>query len=119
MPFTKGEQAVIVHRFLLELGHKVRTPISLRPGPKEQLLGNVRLRIRRDASVCKLLAEAGYHIDLGARSLITAVKTVEDMLVDVYLDENEEIAENDGRINDFVVDVNGGEVVGRIVLVVA
>lgn len=60
-----------------------------------------------------MLAEAEYHSDLGARSLITAVKSIEDMLVEVYLNVDKEIAETDTALN-FVVDVKGGEVVANI-----
>ncbi|KAH8669778.1 P-loop containing nucleoside triphosphate hydrolase protein [Tricladium varicosporioides] len=113
LPFSPGEQAVVVHKYLLELGQKVRSPVNLSPGPDEHLLGNVKLRIRRDASVCRVLAEEEYHQELGARSLITAVKTIEDMLVEVYLDMEQEIQEGEGMV-EFVVDVNGGEIVANI-----
>jgi hypothetical protein len=105
---------VVVHKYLLELGQKSRTPISLSSGPSEQLLGNVRMRIRRDASVCRILAEAEYHTDLGARSLIQGAKTVEDMLVEAYLDVDEKIRESD-RVVEFVVDVNGTDVIANMV----
>ena len=104
----------MVHKYLLELGQKARTRINLAPGPSEQLLGNVRMKIRRDASVCRILAEAEYHADLGARSLIQGAKTVEDMLVEIYLDVDDEIRESE-RVLDFVVDVNGADVIANIV----
>ena len=55
------------------------------------------------------LAEGEYLRELGARSLSGAVKLVEDMLVDVYLDQREEIVEG-GKILEVVVDVDAGEV---------
>ena len=105
---------MVVHKYLLELEQKVRQPINLAPGPNEQLLGNVRMRIRRDASVCRILAEAEYHSDLGARSLITGAKMVEDMLVEAYLDVDEKIRESD-TVVEFLVDVNGTDVVANMV----
>ncbi|KAH7333255.1 P-loop containing nucleoside triphosphate hydrolase protein [Rhexocercosporidium sp. MPI-PUGE-AT-0058] len=114
LPFSPGEQAVIVHKFLLELEEKVRGPVNLVPGPQEQLIGNVRMKIRRDASVCRILAEEEYHSDLGARSLITGARKLEDLLVEVYLQVDEEIRESEKMVN-FVVDVNGSEVIARLV----
>jgi hypothetical protein len=104
----------VVHKYLRELAQKVRTPINLSPGANEQLLGNVQIKIRRDASVCRTLAEAEYHSDLGARSLITGAKIVEDRLVEVYLDVDEKIRESDSVVQ-FVVDVNGGDVTVNMV----
>ena len=116
LPFSRGEQAVVVHKFLLEMAMRVADPVRLRPGPEadgEQLLGNVRLRVRRDASVCARLAETEYSEELGARSLRKAVEDVQDRLVESYLDEDREIEEGEGEelIQDFVVDVKGDEVV--------
>ncbi|RFU25801.1 hypothetical protein B7463_g10533, partial [Scytalidium lignicola] len=113
LPFSPGEQAVIVHKYLLELARKVRNPVNMSIGPDEQLLGNIRMQIRQDASVCRSLAEADYHPDLGARSLITAVRTVEDLLVEAYLSVDDEIKESD-IVLDFMVDVKGGEVVANM-----
>lgn len=99
-----------MHKYLLELDQNVRSAIDLSDGPDEKLLGNVRLRIRRDASVCKKLAEAEYHSDLGARSLINAVDAIKALLVEAYLNVDEEISETDGT-SEFLIDVHGGEVV--------
>ncbi|KAF2669830.1 P-loop containing nucleoside triphosphate hydrolase protein [Microthyrium microscopicum] len=110
LPFSVGEQAVIVHKYLLELGESVEGPVNLSTGPKEKLLGNVRLRIRRDGSVCRILAESGYNIHLGARSLITAVDTVKSRLVDEYLEINEGFSEHPEKTECFV-DVQADEIV--------
>lgn len=108
-----GEQAVIVHKYLMELSESVEGPVNLSRGPKEKLLGNVKLRIRRDASVCQILAQSGYSTHLGARSLITAVDTVKSRLVDEYLEINEGFSENP-RKTDCFVDVRSGEIVVRM-----
>ena len=113
LPFSSGEQAVIIHKHLLELGRNVRTPINLQEGEGEQLIGNVRMRIRRDASVCRLLAQSEYHTDLGARSLISAVDTIKTMMVEAYLSVDEEITENAG-MSEFIIDAVNGEVVINI-----
>jgi hypothetical protein len=103
-----------VHKFLLELGQKVRGPVNLASGSKEQLLGNIRLKIRKDALVCRNLAEAEYHSDLGARSLIMGARKLEDILVEAYLEVDEEIRESEKMV-DFVVDFNGSEVIAKMV----
>ena len=92
----------------------MRQPVNLSEGPEEKLLGNVRLRIRRDASVCRALAESEYHSDLGARSLIAAAEKIKRLLVEEYLKVDEEITERDG-MSEFIIDVNGGEVVVNMV----
>ena len=114
LPFSHGEQAVIVHNHLLELGRSICTPVKLTNGEDEQLIGDVKLHIRRDASVCKLLAQNEYHADLGARSLITAVDTIKTLLVDAYLSEDEEIIEG-GGITECIIDVHGEEAVVSVV----
>ncbi|KAI1419082.1 ATPase, aaa-2 [Xylaria sp. FL1777] len=110
LPFSSGEQAVVAHKFLQELSRRVKAPVVLPQNGREQLLGNILLHVRKDASVCRNLAAAEYSPDLGARSLATAVKSVEDRLVEAYLDEEEEIAEGKG-MKEFCVDVRGNEVV--------
>jgi hypothetical protein len=46
--------------------------------------------------VCAVLAAEGYHCDLGARSLVTAVNSVREGLVDAYLGVEEAIVEGGG-----------------------
>ena len=103
-----------MHKALLELGRKVRQPVNLRVGAGEKLLGNVRLRLRHDASVCRTLAEAEYHAELGARSLHAAVEMIKRRLVEEYLKVDQEITEGSG-ICEFIIDVDGDEVVVNMV----
>jgi ATP-dependent Clp protease ATP-binding subunit ClpA len=66
--------------------------------------------MRKDASVCSLLAEDGYDQDLGARSLIATVKQViEETLVETYLEVDKEIYEGQDMM-EYVVNIIKGEV---------
>ncbi|KAM0417257.1 hypothetical protein ACHAPT_012768 [Fusarium lateritium] len=112
LPFSPGEQAVITHKILLGLAEDLRRPINISEGSSEQRVGDIRLKIRREATVCRLLAEEHYHKNLGARSLKTGARKVKDIVVKAYLDEEEEIQEN-GGLQDFIIDVQGDEIVGR------
>lgn len=64
--------------------------------------------------MCGILAQSEYHAELGARSLISAVDTIKTLMVEAYLGVEEEISEGAG-MSDFIIDVNGGEVVANIV----
>lgn len=94
----------------MELADRVRRSVNLSRGPNEQLLGNVHLRVQRDAGVCMALAREGYDKDLGARSLRTTVKhVIEEPVVEAYLNVNEEITENQAMI-ECAVNVGKGRV---------
>lgn len=101
-----------MHKLLLELSKRVRDPVNLCYGAKEQLVGNIHLHVKRDSKVCTTLAKKYYNRELGARSLKAAAQTVDGMLVDMYLEESDEIEELNG-LQDFYVDIQGGEVVVR------
>jgi hypothetical protein len=101
---------VVVHKYIQELGQSIRKPVNLKEGPEERLVGNVRLHIRRDATVCKTLADQEYHSDLGARSLISAVDSIRRLIFQAYFDIDEEITVGD-EIADFYIDVDSGEVI--------
>lgn len=110
VPFSKPEQSVVAHKYVLELAELVRVAVNLSYGDDERLLGNVYLRVKRDSSVCTVLAEEGYDEDLGARSLINTVKfIIEEVLVEAYLELEEEIKEGQ-EMMEFVVSVVRGEV---------
>ncbi|UKZ92747.1 uncharacterized protein TrAFT101_007686 [Trichoderma asperellum] len=113
LPFTVGEQAVITHKCLLGLAQDLRLPICLIKGPSERLIGNIRLLIRRDGTVCSTLAKSHYHVKLGARSLMAGAEKVKRIVLDVYLDDDEEITEQHD-LRDFVIDVDDGDIVGKI-----
>ncbi|KAL7946006.1 P-loop containing nucleoside triphosphate hydrolase protein [Trichoderma barbatum] len=113
LPFSSGEQAVITHKCLLGLAQDLRLPISLSKGPLERLIGDIRLLLRRDGTVCSTLAKAHYHNNLGARSLKAGAEKVKRIILDAYLDDDEEIKEQDD-IRDVVIDVDGGEIVAKI-----
>ncbi|KAL6873091.1 P-loop containing nucleoside triphosphate hydrolase protein [Trichoderma novae-zelandiae] len=112
LPFSTGEQAVITHKCLLELAHDLRQPINLTKG-HERLIGDIRLHIRKDGAVCSTLAKKHYHSRLGARSLKTGAETVKRIVLDAYLDDDEEIEEHLG-MRDAEIDVDGTEIVGKI-----
>ncbi|KAL6886505.1 P-loop containing nucleoside triphosphate hydrolase protein [Trichoderma longibrachiatum] len=112
LPFSKGEQAVITHKCLLELAHDLRQPINLTKG-HESLIGDIRLHIRKDGTVCSILAKKHYHSRLGARSLKTGAETVKRLVLDAYLDDDEEIEEHQ-YLRDAVIDVEGKDIVGKI-----
>ena len=106
--FSRGEQAVVVHKFLLELVEKVRDPPDLESG---SVIGNISLRIKDDASICQAIAEAHYHPDLGARSLHNGVRAeVRNPLAREWMKVDEEAVEG-GERAEYVVKMDGNRVV--------
>jgi hypothetical protein len=46
LPFSFDETCVGAHKYLLELAADVHRPVNTTAGAREQLLGNIRLKIR-------------------------------------------------------------------------
>jgi hypothetical protein len=93
LPFSQPETYIGAHKYLLELVNDVRRPINTTPGPDEHLLGNIRLNVRSDASVCKVLTK-DYDAALGIRSLKKAVRDrVASCLDSEYLSTHDVITE--------------------------
>jgi hypothetical protein len=87
----------------------VHRPVNTSFGDREQLLGNIRLKIRLDASVCKTLAK-GYDPQLGIRSLRKVVRdTVATKLDYEYMLTHDLIKEGVEK-EDYVVFVTNGKV---------
>ncbi|KAI9774153.1 MAG: hypothetical protein M1840_005246 [Geoglossum simile] len=101
LPFSNEEQAVIAHKYLLQLAENVRSPVS-----QKRLIGNITLQFRHDAALCKSLASNSYHVDTGARSLESAVtRRVKNALVQQYLDRNSAINEQQ-PVEEYFVEVD-------------
>lgn len=108
LPFTAEEQAVIAHKYVLELVRNVRLP----PALPARMVGSIILRVPRDSSVCMSLAE-GYDVDTGAPSLQSTIASrVRRALVLRYLEENEEVLENQ-RMEEYLIEVDAN---GQIII---
>ncbi|KXJ87555.1 P-loop containing nucleoside triphosphate hydrolase protein, partial [Microdochium bolleyi] len=107
IPFTRGEQAVLTRKFLLELQRKARQRVVLSSEDSSTLFGDVRLRIERDAAVSSTLAKRAYQPTLGSRSLAGEVKKVENRLVGKYLNQGGRIVEG-GPLVDYSVEESDG-----------
>lgn len=108
MPFSEAEQAVGAHKYVLQLVKNLKKPVNLAVGEAERMLGDVRLHVKRDASVCTTIAEDGYDRDLGIRSLKNAVKTdVEKEVIKKYMEKPPVIAEDKPPLEYWLEEKNG------------
>ena len=102
-PFTRGEQAVIVHKFLLNLRDDLRQPINLK---EKKMVGHSDLWIQKDGQLCTSLAQNWYDIDIGARSLLRGVEQdVEVPLAERYCMSDTKVSEetNKGPLQKYTV----------------
>jgi ATP-dependent Clp protease ATP-binding subunit ClpA len=104
LPFSAGEQAVVAHKYVIELQNKVRRSVVM--SGDHRLVGHVILHVKQSGAICKAIAAEGYDADQGARSLKSAVETrIEDQLVHKYLEEDREISE-DQPLVEYAVDIS-------------
>ncbi|RYP53109.1 hypothetical protein DL768_001886 [Monosporascus sp. mg162] len=105
--FAPQESAVIVHKVLMDLETAVSRCVRLALNREEDVyVGNIRIRIKNDATVCSIIARDEYDKETGARSIAQAVeRIVQDPLIGQYL-ENGDRFDEDQPVADFIVDVN-------------
>lgn len=94
------EQATIAHKFILRLATKLRQPVCFR---ENRFIGNIDLKVGvhpgdGDGPVCALLAQIGYHSELGARSLEQVVdRLIKHPLFDKELEGDEVVDDENDR----------------------
>ncbi|KAK3714028.1 hypothetical protein LTR37_008057 [Vermiconidia calcicola] len=103
-PFDPNEQAVVVHKFLMELVEQVRVPVST-SALTAHYPGHVHLAIKNDGKLCAHLAGKSYIEELGARSLVSAIDDVRIAFFTAFTDTDELVDEvmNLGPLMKFVV----------------
>lgn len=89
--------------------NEARRPVVTTPGPQEQLLGNIRLHIRGDASVCNVLTK-DYDPSLGIRSLKKAVRDKVAAPLDFEYMATHEIISEGLPTEDYSVFVSNGKI---------
>ncbi|KAF1999400.1 P-loop containing nucleoside triphosphate hydrolase protein [Amniculicola lignicola CBS 123094] len=103
LPFSHGESAVVLHKFLLQHQDRVRKPIDLRDDVKHYI-GHIRLGIEQDGKFCSQVSEKYYRKGLGARSFLRAVDEVQDRLTAEYTNSDDLVTEdtNEGPLQSYV-----------------
>ncbi|KAK8122891.1 hypothetical protein PG984_011561 [Apiospora sp. TS-2023a] len=98
LTFSPVEQAVVADKYIADFGREVVRPVQIaKDETRDRLVGNVHLNIRQGYSLCSALTRDGYVPELGARSLIAEVdEKVRGPLVDAYLQNQDDIAEDGG-----------------------
>jgi hypothetical protein len=82
LPFSKAEAAALAHKFLLNLGDNMAKSNII---ASAEYQGKIRLSIEDDSRLCTHLAETGYDIKFGARSIEQeVVKKVQVDMVGQY-----------------------------------
>lgn len=105
LPFAQGEQVVAAHKCVLQFAADIKGPVKLNPGADQRLLGDIRLYLQNDVSICQNVSAKSYKPTLGVRSLITATRSkVKWPLMTEILKSNKEIEEDKPQRN-FVLEL--------------
>ncbi|KAF2806916.1 uncharacterized protein BDZ99DRAFT_465668 [Mytilinidion resinicola] len=104
-PFSRGEAAVVTHKFFLDLFDQVKKPVVIRPG-QHHWVGHCHLT-GKGTEICEYIAKEEYEWAFGARVLNDAVIAIANDLFISYtrVDRDEEITEetNNGPLQRFDV----------------
>ena len=103
LPFTETEQAVVAYKFMRGIWLKVRNPINIDSG---DLKRHAFLHFVDDGKIALHLAKKEYEIDLGARSLASAVvQDVRRVFRKAFDQHNSEIADemNHGPLENYEI----------------
>ena len=104
-PFQPDEQAAIAHKQILAVADRFRGKIDV---DTKRFAGRVHLHIEKDGATCRHIAEQGYEVDTGARSIATHVNNLVEMpLADLYQEQEELIADerNKKPLSKYVVEL--------------
>lgn len=85
-------------------------PVKVKDTTSLNTIGDVRLRILHDASICQQIAKENYAPDLGARSLHCGIDGVRESVFEKYLEIDEPIEEG-SAVEDITVDIQAEEIV--------
>lgn len=89
IPFSPLEQAVIAHKYILEIKRTLAADIDVE---KDAFMGHIKLEVEDEPAVCRLLADNGYDIEYGARSIKREMqKAVHDAITQEWLESSDEI----------------------------
>ncbi|KAK5136796.1 hypothetical protein LTR08_002092 [Meristemomyces frigidus] len=103
-PFDHAEQAVVAHKFLLELVDQLRQPIDLSPSTK-RYPAHIHLAIKNDGKLCKHIAEESYISELGARSLTSGIDDIRRDFYTTFINTGILVSDqmNDGPLMKYTV----------------
>ena len=95
LPFNEGERAVVAYKFMRELWHEVRKPISVE---EKRYAGNMFVNFVNDEQIAKYIAKR-YLEETGARSLANAVeKEIYQSLAVEFLNQEGEVKDEMNRL---------------------